>query len=73
MTRKTPLHSDELRPLIKTLLGMISEKATSIHLHKADYDKVQASPYLYGLTLNEGNIRAQIGSRFIDVLPTEEK
>lgn len=46
------LKKDEIRKYIDQLLGMVSEKAESIHLHKKDFEIVQASPASFGLSLS---------------------
>lgn len=57
----------ELRDLINTLLGMLSEKAESIHLHKKDFDKVKAYPAMFGFSLSRGEVVKFIEGRKITI------
>lgn len=66
------LKKDEIRRYIEQLLSMISDKAESIHLHKKDFEIVQASPAAFGLTLsNSKDIVKVKGGRTIVVRPVE--
>jgi hypothetical protein len=70
MATKSGMKKDELGPLIKILIGMLGDKATSIHLHKTDYETVKASPAAFGLTLsNKKDIVAAKDGRLITVRP----
>lgn len=57
----------ELRDLINTLVGMLSEKAESIHLHKKDFDKVKAHPAMFGFSLSRGEVVKHIEGRKITI------